>query len=163
MEGAIVMRRVRWLALILVGMVLVTAAPSVLAQGVLKLPVVQRNNNFCFDRNIRIGNIVITGNRCYTTYLVNTSSGGFLGFGPAGTPLVAPGQLGQLPPGSAPRGPMLYLLRLNSRVTLPVNTYQFVLPQFVIQNGRLVINVPIAQGQFATLQSDERMPGEQDK
>jgi uncharacterized membrane protein YhhN len=158
-----VVRSVRWSVCVLIGAVLAMVAMPALVQSAPRVPVVLRNNNFCFDRNIRIGNIVITGNRCYTTYLVNTSSGAFLGFGPAGTPLVAAGQLGQLPPGSAPRGPMLYLLRLNSRVTLPVNTYQFVLPQFVIQNGRLVINVPIAQGQFAVLQADERLPGEQDK
>jgi hypothetical protein len=55
------------------------------------------------------------------------------------------------------------MLRLNTNLALPVNAYQFVLPQFLLQNGRLVINVPIAQGRFAVLQSDERMPGEQDK
>ncbi|MDR7418873.1 MAG: hypothetical protein QN178_08165 [Armatimonadota bacterium] len=159
------MRSLRWGAFVIAALVLVSAAPAALAWAPIRLPVVQRNNNFCFDRDIRIGNIVISGNRCYNTYLVNTANGVFLGLGPGGAPLVAPGQLGRLNyvPGSAPSSPMLYMLRLNTLVNLPVNAYRLVVPQFLLQNNRLVINVPVAQGRTAVLQSDERMPGEQDK
>ena len=160
-----VVRGCGWVALALVVLVLVSAAPSASAPDLRGLPVVLRNNNFCFNQNVRIANIVILGNRCYTTYLVRTANGNFLGFGPAGTPLVAPGRIAPFGyvPGQAPAGGMLHLLRLNTALTLPVNSFQFVLPQFFVQNGRLVINIPFATGQFAVLQSDERLPGEQDK
>jgi hypothetical protein len=157
-----IVRGLGGVVLVLVGLVLVSAAPSASAPDLRGLPVVLRDNNFCFNQNVRIANITILGNRCYTTYLVRTSNGNFLGFGPAGKPLVAPGRIAQLNyvPGQAPTGGMLHLLRLNTLLTQPVNTFQFVLPQFSIQNGRLVINVPVATGQFAVIQSDERLPGE---
>jgi hypothetical protein len=87
-------------------------------------------NGYCFANTLVVAGITIGGNRCYNFYLLRTTVGNFLGFGPPGPPIVAPGQILRLntPAGAQIRSRMLYMVPLpaSATTTLPVNAAQFV-------------------------------------
>lgn len=110
--------------------------------------VTQNGTAYCFARTLVIAGIVISaGNRCYNFYVVRTLAGTFLGFGPPGAPIVAPGQILRLntPAGGQFRSRLYYMVPLQvPATTLPVNAAQFVALRIAGAPGRgLVFTVPV--------------------
>lgn len=107
--------------------------------------VVRRGEAYCFDRSMSLGNVVIAGGRCYTFYLMRTSAGSFLGFGPPGPPMIPPGQIVRLgtPAGAKVHGRLFYMVPLPRPATLiPVDHIRPVDVRIAWQSGRLVIYIP---------------------
>lgn len=147
------MRGQRWFAGALVGLSLFAlAAPAPAAPAgkpgkpeVRAAAVSRQGEAFCFDRALVFGSVVIPGGRCYTFYLVRTSGGSHLGFGPPGPPMIPPGQLVRLrtPAGAKLKGRLFYLIPLPVAVTIiPVDAIRFVQARVVPEPGRVVIRIP---------------------
>ena len=105
-------------------------------------------NGYCFANTLVVAGITIGGNRCYNFYLLRTTAGNFLGFGPPGAPIVTPGQILRLntPTGAQIRSRMLYMVPLPGSVTttLPVNAVQFVALRIGAGAARgLIFTVPV--------------------
>ena len=91
------MRGYRWIAglvagLLLAAPVLADAGPSTKSGGqdkvqIKPVTVTRQGGAYCFDRPIVYGNVAIAGGRCYNFYVLRTSGGAFLGFGPPGPPM----------------------------------------------------------------------------
>lgn len=127
------------------------------------LPVRQDGHAYCFTQSVSFGSVIIAGGRCYTTYVVRTSAGYFLGFGPPGPPMIPPGQLVRMntPAGAKHKGRLFYLVPLGTRVPdFPLDAMRFVTVQFLLQGGVLVISVPVADGRTAVLRSGDLLPQE---
>lgn len=104
-------------------------------------------NGYCFANTLVVAGITIGGNRCYNFYLLRTTVGSFLGFGPPGTPIVTPGQMLRLnsPAGAQIRSRMLYMVPLpaSAASNLPVNAAQFVALRIAGGAARaLIFSVP---------------------
>lgn len=100
---------------------------------------------YCFERAIALGNIVIAGGRCYTFYVMRTTKGSFLAFGPPGPPMIPPGQLVRMstPAGAKMKGRLFYAVPLPVTATLiSVETIKFVSVRVIPEPGRVVIRVP---------------------
>jgi hypothetical protein len=106
----------------------------------------QYGAGFCFQRNLVFGNTVILGGgRCYNFYLLNTTGGVFLGFGPQGEPLIPFGQIVRLntPAGIKVRGRLSYMIPLAGYVSsAPAQSIQFLQVQAGLRGNRIVILVP---------------------
>jgi hypothetical protein len=105
----------------------------------------RQGDAYCFRQAVTLNGVRIAGNRCYTFYALNTRAGAFLGVGPAGPPMVPPGQLVRLntPAGAKHRGRLFYQIPLRTRVVgVPVDVLQFVTVQFSLAGGRLIFAVP---------------------
>ncbi|MDR7421396.1 MAG: hypothetical protein QN159_02875 [Armatimonadota bacterium] len=117
----------------------------------------KQGDAYCFQRAVTIHGVVLAGGRCYTFYALNTASGAFLGVGPAGPPMIPPGQLVRLntPAGAKHKGRLFYLIPLRAQVIgVPVNVMQFVTVQFSLAGGRLIFALPWG-GQLYRLRSDD--------
>jgi len=147
----------RWLAGALVAVWLLASAAIATAEpqarpeppvavGKPKADEVRRQGDaYCFDRAMSLGNVVVAGGRCYTFYLMRTSGGSFLGFGPPGPPMIPPGQLVRMgtPAGAKLRGRMFYTVPLPRPLTgIPVGAIRFTNVRIVWESGRIVIYVP---------------------
>lgn len=147
----------RWLAgaLVAVWLLVPAALASAGPQARPKPPEVQvkpkagvvsrRGDAFCFDRAMSLGNVVVAGGRCYTFYLMRTSGGSFLAFGPPGPPMIPPGQLVRLgtPAGAKLKGRLFYTVPLPRPViAVPVGAIRFVNVRIVPEQGRIVIYIP---------------------
>jgi hypothetical protein len=107
--------------------------------------VTRQGGAYCFDRPIVYGSVVIAGGRCYSFYVLRTSGGAFLGFGPPGQPMIPPGQLVRLgtPAGAKTKGRLFYLVPIPVRgITIPIDVIRLVTVQVSSQPGRVVITVP---------------------
>jgi hypothetical protein len=147
------MRRHRWIAglaacLLLAPPVLAGPEPDVRDKGENKrraVTVTRQGGAYCFDRPIVYGSVVIAGGRCYTFYVLRTSTGAFLGFGPPGPPMVPPGQLVRLntPAGAKTKGRLFYLVPIPLQViTIPIDVIRLVTVQVSVQGGRVVFVIP---------------------
>lgn len=117
----------------------------------------RQGDAYCFQRAVTIHGVVLAGGRCYTFYALNTPTGAFLGVGPAGPPMIPPGQLVRLntPAGAKHKGRLFYLIPLRAQVVgVPVNVMQFVTVQFSVAGGRLIFALPWG-GQLYRLRSDD--------
>lgn len=141
------MRGHRWIAglaagLLLAAPVLADARPAEKAKAV---TVTRQGGAYCFDRPIVYGNVAIAGGRCYNFYVLRTSTGAFLGFGPPGPPMIPPGQLVRLrtPAGAKTKGRLFYLVPIPVQtITIPIDVIRLVTVQVSSQPGRVVITVP---------------------
>ncbi len=111
--------------------------------------------SYCFNRVLVFGPITVnTG--CYTFYMVGTSGGTFLGFAPAGTSLIPPGQIVRLhtPAGAKVRGTLFYLIPMTlGNVRIPVDTIQATIVKVNMAGNRVVFTLPqgnvrVAEGRF---------------
>jgi hypothetical protein len=117
----------------------------------------RQGDAYCFQRAVTIHGVVLAGGRCYTFYALNTPTGAFLGVGPAGPPMIPPGQLVRLntPAGAKHKGRLFYLIPLRAQVIgVPVNVIQFVTVQFSLAGGRLIFALPWG-GQLYRLRSED--------
>jgi len=146
------MKHYRWIACALVSLLLLAPVAPALAQGEGEYKDIRpdrepqpQGQGFCFQRNLVFGNIVITGGRCYTFYILRMSTGTFLGFGPPNQVLIPPGQLVRLhtPAGAKVKGRLFYLVPLQVQVIrIPMNSIQFVAVQVSTQANHVIIKVP---------------------
>jgi len=143
------MRLVRWpIACLTVAVMLLAPLTSARADpaGPEILDIADRpeGNGFCFSNRLVFGGIVIQGGRCYNFYLVRSGSNGYLGFGPPGPVLVAPGQFLRMGSAEQLRSLFYYLVPLPVvPAALPVNGAQLINLQVGIpQPNRLVIVLP---------------------
>jgi hypothetical protein len=117
-----------------------------------KAVVVTRDGDaLCFDQALKFGSIVIAGGRCYTFYIVHGLDGTFLGLGPAGPPLIPPGQLLKLntPEGSKQKGRLFYSIPVPAEyVALPLGSMRYVSVNFSVQSATstVVLRVPRTGG-----------------
>lgn len=105
----------------------------------------RKGDAYCFNRTMSLGGVVVAGGRCYTFYLLRTSGGSFLGFGPPGPPMIPPGQLVRIgtPAGAKLNGRLFYTVPLPRPLTgIPVGTIRFTNVRTVWESGRVVIYVP---------------------
>lgn len=105
----------------------------------------RQGDAYCFDRPMSLGNVVVAGGRCYTFYLVRTSGGSFLGFGPPGPPMIPPGQIVRMgtPAGAKLKGRMFYTVPLPRPLTgIPVGSIRFINVRIAWESGRIVIYIP---------------------
>ena len=143
------MRRSRWLASVLTCLVLLAPLATVRAEppaGDIREypPETPEVRGTCFERGLVLGPVIISGSRCYNFYLLRTDAGGFLGFGPPGPPIIAPGQVVRLntPAGVQARERLLYLIPLPVVLTaIPVNSMRSIAVQVGSAGGRVVISV----------------------
>ncbi len=150
--------RSRWMSSLLTGLIVGLLVLAPLAAGRAEPPagdvrdaegVRPEGRGFCFERSLVIGNLVITGGRCFTFYLVRTDAGSFLGFGPSGAPIVPPGRIIRLttPAGAQIKSRLLHLVALPAAVTtLPVNAIQFVAVRIGgTPDRRLIVTIPAGE------------------
>ncbi len=112
----------------------------------LKMVVVkQQGDAHCFDQAIAFGNTIIAGGRCYTFYVLRTTAGAFLAFGPPGPAMIPPGQIVRLstPAGAKHKGRLFYLVPISIPVTvIRVDEIRYVPVVVTPQPGRVVVTVP---------------------
>ncbi|MDR7484505.1 MAG: hypothetical protein QN187_04170 [Armatimonadota bacterium] len=142
----------RWVAGILAGWLMLAplaaagAGPTVKVKEPATVVKVKRQGEaYCFDRPFVLSSVAIAGGRCYTFYLVRTSSGGFLGFGPPGPPMIPPGQIVRMgtPAGAKVKGRLFYLIPLpGPAIIMPVDTIRYVTVQVVAQPSTVRIVLP---------------------
>lgn len=104
----------------------------------------RQGDAYCFDRPIVYGSVVIAGGRCYSFYVLRTSAGSFLGFGPSGPRMIPPGQVVRLstPAGQKVKGRLFYLVPIPAgSLTMPADVIAGVSVQVSVQAGRLMIIV----------------------
>ncbi|MDI6771605.1 MAG: hypothetical protein QME77_03355 [bacterium] len=131
--------------------ILVTAEPQARpeppeAMAKPKADVVRRQGDaYCFDRPMSLGNVVVAGGRCYTFYVLRTSGGSFLGFGPPGPPMIPPGQLVRMgtPAGAKLKGRLFHMVPLPRPATgIPLGSIGFANVRIVWESGRIVFYIP---------------------
>jgi hypothetical protein len=112
--------------------------------GAAPVKVTRQGDAFCFDRPIAYGTVIVPGGKCYTTYLVRTGGGAFLGFGPPGPPMIPPGQLVRMhtPAGQKTKGRLFLVPIPVSMIRIPVETIRYVPVQIVPTGNLLVFRFP---------------------
>ena len=155
------MGRIRAVAGVIALLLLMSPAAPVLAAGASKdkgkgkadtggakvMKVKRDGHAYCFERAIVYGGAVVTGGRCYTFYMLRTTGGIFLAFGPPGPPMVPPGQIVRMgtPAGAKMKGRLFYLVPVNAPVTIiPVDTIRYIPVVVAPRPGQVVITVPRA-------------------
>jgi hypothetical protein len=121
--------------------------------------VTKQGDAYCFARPLVVGDLRIAGGRCYTFYLLRTARGAFVALGPAGPPLVPPGQIVRLttPAGAKVKGRLFYLIPVTVPVTvIPVDTITVVTVVVRSEPGRVVVTVPPPAGAGGT--GSDRLP-----
>lgn len=111
----------------------------------------------CFRPSLQIGSFIIVGGRCYNPYLVRDGARTYLGFGPAGQPLLRPGQVVYLNTqhGNRILKQLTKLVPLSVQLNVPVGTIQYQ-PTQVVSQGRFVVLTVVRGNQRAGLQLAER-------
>lgn len=143
------MRRYRWFASVLTCLTLLAPAATVRAEppagDIRDIPEpAPEVRSTCFEQGLALGPIIIPGSRCYNFYLLRTDAGGFLGFGPPGPPMIAPGQsvLLNSPAGAQVRNRLMYLIPLPVALTaIPMNSMRSIAVQISGGAGRVVVSI----------------------
>jgi len=113
--------------------------------GVKVVKIKRDGDAHCFERAIAVGAAVVAGGRCYTFYLLRTTGGVFLGFGPPGPPMIPPGQIVRMgtPAGAKMKGRLFYLVAVPMPVTvIQLDTIRFVPVVVTPQPGKVIITIP---------------------
>lgn len=147
----------RWLAgalaalWLLAPVAIATAEPQARPEhsGVIGRPkadaVRRQGDAYCFDRPMSLGNVVVAGGRCYTFYVVRTTGGSFLGFGPPGPRMIPPGQIVRIgtPAGAKLKGRLFYTIPLpRQAIGIPVGAMRHVDVRVGWESGRIVFYIP---------------------